>query len=525
MPYLFRPAPSPEESLSSWRQRAARENGFRLYPLHAELRRTDPDVCGPETAEWLVQNFGLTHREIDSLTLASLHLNPVSGATRHRSRWLVPLRYSNRGARHGSAFCPCCLAADAKPYFRLKWRLAMVTACSIHDLRLLDQCPACGKPVWPQTATVAPLHAQRFHALHSCHYCTFDLRDSVAPREDASLSGRLEDMATNGTQIALGELQLSAGDYFEGLAVVCQAMLRDARQHEHAPTNKSMPQWRPVKGAGTAKQFEELCAADRHTLVSHAVQALSDWPHSFIEFANGRQVKHYQLQDAQVKPPDWMRPALEVHLRRQKRGTTRTAVQGAVAELRAAGKAVTKVSVRAVLQAGYATAIDQELARRSQATLDELDHVFRELECMAGRLRRRRSSELASLRNSALAALAILLQRPIGELVLDSIPSLRSELGRLVPRSETAGRIASRVAQWLVEWEHGASGLWGSERAAAFSAVRSGRGCVRPADRALRQAMRHVDDRLRRDFRVFRQHTLGNTAHFGGQGNNAPEGA
>ncbi|MFW8642801.1 TniQ family protein [Rhizobium beringeri] len=57
---------------------------------------------------------------------------------------MLPLRNSRRRDRSTwLQFCSQCLADDAHPYFRRRWRLATRVACDTHGSRLRDRCPSC----------------------------------------------------------------------------------------------------------------------------------------------------------------------------------------------------------------------------------------------------------------------------------------------------------------------------------------------------------------------------------------------
>lgn len=66
-------------------------------------------------------------------------------------------------------FCPECWTQDEIPYTRWEWRSALTSACQIHHLELVEDCPSCG-------AAFAPLASTRVQALEECGECGGDLR-------------------------------------------------------------------------------------------------------------------------------------------------------------------------------------------------------------------------------------------------------------------------------------------------------------------------------------------------------------
>ena len=67
--------------------------------------------------------------------------------------------------RENPKFCQVCLSESN--YCRKVWEIAFVTACPVHQCRLIDHCPACqGKLNWKRSN------------IHRCP-CGFDFRESV----------------------------------------------------------------------------------------------------------------------------------------------------------------------------------------------------------------------------------------------------------------------------------------------------------------------------------------------------------
>lgn len=50
-----------------------------------------------------------------------------------------------RRLKFGQQFCPECMKQD--PYFKWKWRLAIVPICTIHGIMLRDRCHHCQQPI------------------------------------------------------------------------------------------------------------------------------------------------------------------------------------------------------------------------------------------------------------------------------------------------------------------------------------------------------------------------------------------
>jgi hypothetical protein len=63
--------------------------------------------------------------------------------------WILPVGSRNRRRVGRMQYCPLCLAADERPFFRLQWRFAWHALCARHECQLLDACPHCNATLEP----------------------------------------------------------------------------------------------------------------------------------------------------------------------------------------------------------------------------------------------------------------------------------------------------------------------------------------------------------------------------------------
>ena len=166
-------APQPDELLSSWLHRLAYANGVaprafaRVLGLNPGMWSAALDVRLPnDIADLLSAKTGIAPIHLSSMML--LHGLP--------NKLLLPLR---NGPRYESStwlqFCSQCLAADAQPYFRRRWRLASRISCTKHGCRLRDRCPSC-------RSRVAAFNQAELVPQHHCALCSFDLRHAPSLR-------------------------------------------------------------------------------------------------------------------------------------------------------------------------------------------------------------------------------------------------------------------------------------------------------------------------------------------------------
>jgi len=168
--------PQPDELLSSFMHRIAFANGLPARRFGDELGFGEGlwsprlDLAPqPEMLRLLTDRTGLGS-EIAAMTIG-VEWRPL----------LLPLRCPvgrGRQARRRAAwlqYCPSCLADDARPYFRRRWRLATTLACRRHSRQLLDRCPCCFSALAAFDRRAASVRLR------------FDLRLARAPRLPAAV--------------------------------------------------------------------------------------------------------------------------------------------------------------------------------------------------------------------------------------------------------------------------------------------------------------------------------------------------
>ncbi len=159
--------PQHDELLSSWVHRLAYANGIAprqfagVLGLNAGMWSASLDLRLPsDVAHLLHTHTGLSLRKLSAMSLAS---SPPRSL-------LLPLR--SNGRRDSSTwlqFCSKCLAEDAQPYFRRRWRLATRVSCAKHGCRLRDRCPSC-------RSRIAAFDQTELIPQHHCVRCGYDLR-------------------------------------------------------------------------------------------------------------------------------------------------------------------------------------------------------------------------------------------------------------------------------------------------------------------------------------------------------------
>jgi hypothetical protein len=153
--------PYEDELLSSWMVRLARAYGVepvkfwnRVSPDSINVRWPILDYLPPEKLLTVISRATATspQRVLETTLLAV-------GSVQFIPRVNALLRY-----------CPLCLAEDAEPYFRRKWRVDAFRICDCHNCLICCECHRCGRP---QSLHKISLQAK---SISCCSECGVDLR-------------------------------------------------------------------------------------------------------------------------------------------------------------------------------------------------------------------------------------------------------------------------------------------------------------------------------------------------------------
>lgn len=241
---LVRPHPRSNESARGYVLRVSEQNGL-------------------ETPRWLLPYLG--EKGIPSKGYAALKaiLNrtedlvglrgPVANLADLNAPDLgnLPIRYWNT---RRPRFCPCCLAESAN--WRANWDLVFTVACEKHDLRLLDCCPQCQKP----------LSWDRSH-MTKCA-CGFDLREAATektPEAAVQLAREIELRLETGAISQLGTIEVLRAMDLEKLLRLVWFLGAYSRNAHRKPQK--------IVGLETI----EVAGA----MVEQAMAVLADWPAGF----------------------------------------------------------------------------------------------------------------------------------------------------------------------------------------------------------------------------------------------------
>lgn len=308
--WLYHPKPKPGEILSSWLCRLALGNAPRLHTFchlvwpNRQIWNRDVDqVADRLFVARIAQGTGTSFAEAWETTLTALE-GRLFGA-RHGSavpRLILHVGVFHRDRRRrGQQFCPLCLSADA--YFRKTWRIAWVTTCPIHNVRLHDCCPGCG--------TRVVFH--RAKAMRLCYMCRADLTKAPVIQADSMAIGFERYLANVLTEDcgALGEATVPALTIFDILRHILRLLAQDARG---AMLRSAVAEQfdLPFQAQSMPEDFEDQGVVWRYHLMMLASRLFTSWPKTFVEVCRASAFWYsWAIKDGHDLPSEFMEVAQE----------------------------------------------------------------------------------------------------------------------------------------------------------------------------------------------------------------------
>lgn len=431
--FLVRPPAQCDESLSSWRQRLAMANGFRLFPLApGELRRMDPDVAPPLHAlQWVAQTHGSTPEQISRMTAIGRYGTTQNTSLRGSRRWIVSMQYSRIAhRRYGLPYCPECLREDSEPYFRLHWRSCLHSHCLRHGTLFQETCSRCQTAAWPGLCVKTATYALSWSAPHICSVCSMDLRDA-APGEFVGVHPMLVRVPSVDETIALSDsLRVTARSYGDAVWVICQLFIRTRSASRIAQHHATLIPLLSDLHAQSARCAEELPIQLRHRLTTRVHGLFAGWPSKLANFCNSARVSAAHLSQDRKDCPGWFDDFVRQHLCMQIRGISVDQVRTVSQRLSASGQSINKSSVSRALGVSSSLAIDLTLGNRTQASNDESLQFLRQLSAWCEVSQRRRSSTEVRIRDALILLLSILKEIPPAEVANWTKSACLMELAR-----------------------------------------------------------------------------------------------
>lgn len=314
------PKPLPDELLSSWIVRLAHANGLKLqtfcdqaFGKQRQLWNRDIDRLAPE---WLLAALA-RHTGTSIASVRRTTLDIYRGRLyRHRHsagqlRWILPAGiYHRTRRRFGMQFCPQCLTEDDEPYFRIRWRVAVLTFCPEHRLCLHDRCTACSAPVTYHRSELGRANITNPGPLCLCHVCGVDLRTAERVRlcrYTADVAMLLDRIAAH---VAGHSSGLSIGQ-FDVLHQLCKVMV-SLRPSANLAAFATQAIGGPSRHVTRGRQaFELRPVEDRNHIVQLATWVLANPRNRLLVAWRTGAVRYSDLVRDFQQVPQWYRAIVD----------------------------------------------------------------------------------------------------------------------------------------------------------------------------------------------------------------------
>lgn len=366
--WLVRDKPRYDELMSSWIVRLAHLQRIKLesfcyrsWGRGAQIMTGDTDLYPHEvvirklalhTGASIEQVQATTFQPFAGMLFADIPSNGLTQwVTYFGSRKVLP-------RAQGLSFCPLCLAKDDEPYCRRIWRTAFATVCSVHKVRLLQNCPHCEAPFVIHRWDKGLKHAVSGNPITHCQSCRknrvigcrVDLVDSNPLSEFQWI---LERALLRGWVNVAGR-PTDAYLFFSGLAMLSK-MLLDRRRSDRVRAELSRQGFLETLCRHPTKRtrFECLDLELRHEIMQVLAWFFLEWPARFIEVCNVARFSSSYLFNQATGPvrdiPFWLWEPVHFSLDRTWYAPSDDEIDAVVAHLKRSGKRLRKIDVARTL--------------------------------------------------------------------------------------------------------------------------------------------------------------------------------
>lgn len=238
----------------------------------------------------------------------------------------------------------------------------------------------------------------------------------------------------------------------------------------------------------------------RRFIVGAALDALEDWPDSFIRFGTrcGLRTEHFSCSGR--PPPGWLRSVIDEHFSVYRPRVSNESVQEALVALAKFGKEASKKELASMLKCSPgAAAVQRVLKRRKRATSAELSSLISKLDEASGSEFRRRSSLACRRRDVAVCATAVLLGMSLKEAAMLPVLSMEGMLELAVVNSPAFEALRSIAQRNLTLWRCTAAEIWTTQEVTSFRGVRASSSIERPIYEFFRGVVGEISQQLEPD--------------------------
>lgn len=188
-------------------------------------------MLNPETVRHLSDVTGVPVEALRAATLEALdpehRLAPLTTGDRYTHRRVLA---SGWVRLHGTQLCPVCISETST--WMVRWRIPLVTACTVHHVYLVHECPSCKRPFRDGRHSALRVDTDPFSCgnpvgagpKEQCHQDLRQLIPCAADRDVVSMQVRVDAALSGGEVHVLGRPS-PAGTYLPDLRALASLIL------------------------------------------------------------------------------------------------------------------------------------------------------------------------------------------------------------------------------------------------------------------------------------------------------------
>jgi len=327
-----RPKRLPEELLFCWLVRLSRANALKIQELmtliaggarHSLLERDLDSYLNPRYAKSIAALTSVSAEDLERQTFFHQMPQLTSLAPKPKTRrWVLPfVTQSRRLVRPWTQWCTVCLREDATPYLRRHWRLAFVTVCSRHRIRLKDRCPHCGGPFNFHSLDMNARRFDRIVPITICGDCRRSILDDASVEPASSCAEKFQRLLL--WSLARGWLRVPQRGWTYS-SLIFDVFIRLLGQ---LPGSKGLhllfddclgrlPLLKAYGEPTVGERFEWWALPLRHDAMAWLGALFDHWPHSFVERCTKLKVTSNAIWGDRGAAPYWFWSVVSEHLYR-----------------------------------------------------------------------------------------------------------------------------------------------------------------------------------------------------------------
>ncbi len=451
------------ESTHSWVHRLAEANGFQtavalLDSIGAVVDRTaDLDLIFEEGFfETLARKMGYHHPDGARCTsLACLEGSLVPEFLRRTyHRWI--LSRGSMGRAYGSAapymVCPFCIQNGDPPFWRMSWRLSLVTTCEIHKTGLWDRCPECDEPF--------VLRSNKPADLTCCQAC----KSPIKPRKaDHNKEHRtwLTELVERLGKLERDDLPVDVAQeyqFWEGVSFLVGIITN--RKHTAKLLLCELPPYirnilRRLEKSDR-KDFNAMGVLDRRDVLRVIAWLLENWPSRLVNTFGEAGILSSATLGFDYEPVYWVHRVFREHLAHKRYSADATEIENAIRSLNAYGIRVSKKRVRMVLGIAESKVLDRRFPKRVRFTHTYLKRLFAHLAKEIIESPPGRDERFCAIRDAVAISVCVLTGLHPDKVIQLSVVSAYDKINEaLLRKTKTSEALEPYLVDWLHEYEEG----------------------------------------------------------------------